>query len=86
MMHAEPSPLAGKTVSIAKGDLAGSTITIEDWWDRIAGKSWMHCNGNPTCLAYAARDLDAPLNDDVVYGKIGMFGVLVHVTFLEGGA
>lgn len=81
MMHDQPSPLAGRTVQIAQGVLAGRSLVVEDWWDRAAGKSWMHCDGNPACLEYAMRER-TPLDDEVVYGKIGSFGALVHVSFL----
>ncbi len=82
MSHPEQSPLADRTMVIAKGELAGAQILIEDWWDRIAGRSWMACDGNPACIIYAMRDLDTPLDDEVVYGKVGSSGTLVHVTFL----
>lgn len=80
--HSEASALADKTMWIAKGDLAGRDIVIEDWWDRVAGKSWMHCTSNLACLAYAMTVPVPPLDDEVVYGKIGSFGALVHVTYL----
>lgn len=80
--HPEESSLAGKRMWIAIGDLAGQEIVVEDWWDRIAGKSWMHCNGNPACLIYAITLPVPPLDDEVVYGKIGSRGHLVHVTYL----
>ena len=75
-------PMAGQRMLIAKGPNAGREFLIEDWWDRVAGKSWMHCDGNPACLAYAITLPVPPLDDEVVYGKIGMFGTLVHVSFL----
>ena len=81
MMHSEPSSLAGKAVRIKQGMLSGKQILVEDWWDRIVGKSWMACNGNPACLEYALRER-TPIDDEVINGKIGSFGALVHVTFL----
>lgn len=81
MKHSEASPLANKRVEIVSGVLAGNSILIEDWWDRVVGKSWMNCDGNPACLAYAMRE-PTPLDDEVVYGKIGGSGTLVHVTML----
>lgn len=74
--------MAGQRMLIAKGPNAGREFLIEDWWDRVAGKSWMHCDGNPACLTYAITLPVPPLDDEVVYGKIGAFGVLVHVSFL----
>lgn len=82
ILHSSPSLLAGKAVSIVSGVLSGQTILIEDWWDRIAEKSWMDCDGNPACLAYAMRER-TPLDNEVLYGKIGSFGALVHVSMLE---
>jgi hypothetical protein len=87
--HDLPHPRAGEAVLVASGLYHGSTLLIEDWWDRIAGKSWMDCNGNPACLQYAIVSSGDPIDDEVVYGKIGAFGVLVHVTRLasdEGAA
>ena len=82
MIHDQPSPLANTLVRIPRGPLAGSEIQIEDWWDRITGKSWMECDGNPACLQYAFTSR-APINNEVLYGKIGGLGHLVHVIDLE---
>ena len=94
MVHNEQSPLARNTVKIKKevkhpqvSDFGGSEIHIEDWWDKVSGKSWMDCEGNPACLIYAARtgfsDNPVPTDDDVLYGKIGPYGHLVHLTELD---
>jgi hypothetical protein len=84
-MHDQPFPGAGQTFVIKGGKLDGQQIVVEDWWDRVAGKSWMDCDGNPACLKYAVRSALAglPLSDEVLYGKIGYFGELVHVSELE---
>lgn len=82
MIHSAESPLANRSVPIVKGELAGAEIRVEEWWDRIAGRSWMSCDGNPACMIYAMRDLDTPLDDEVIYGKVGSYGTLVHVSFL----
>lgn len=97
MKHDKPHPLAGKTVliketarsvpnmaDVAGRNLAGQEYVIEDWWDRVAGKSWMDCNGNPACMNYGMRSGFAglPTDDEVVYGKIGHFGHLIHVSEL----
>lgn len=89
-IHSTPNPLAGKAVIISAGVLAGRQFVVEDWWDRIVGRSWMTCDGNPACLAYAMRE-DTPIDDEVVYGKIGGAGFLVHASMLpifseSGGA
>ncbi|MET8648539.1 hypothetical protein [Nocardia aurea] len=82
MIHSVPSPLAGTTVTadIGKGP---TSIRVEDWWDRLAGKSWMVCDGNPAALIFAVRSglSQLPTDDEVLYGKSADgFGVLVHVS------
>lgn len=101
MIHNTPSPLAGKTVTLkpdaipdvradAIPDVRGGetiAIQIEDWWDRVAGSSWMWAQGNPACMIYAIRtgfaDGDIPIDDEVLYGKIDGLGYLVHVSEIE---
>ena len=85
MIHDQPHPLAGQTVKLTNGQ----EYRLEDWVDRLAGKSWMVCDGNPACLIYAVHSAqaDLPTDDEVVYGKVGAMGVLCHVSELaEGGA
>lgn len=91
-IHKEAHPLAGKLVYLndkAK-DAEGKSIKdvvykIEDWWDRVAGKSWQVAEGNPAAIQYAVRAAlnNIPLDDEVVYGKIGAFGYLFHVSWLN---
>lgn len=85
-IHPQPHPLAGQTVTLVTGAFAGTEYWIEDWWDRVAGRSWMDCDGNPAALDYAFRsvsaDHDPPFSNDVVYGKIGGLGKIVHVRHL----
>lgn len=87
MIHSKPSPLAGKKVKIIKGAMRGHEYHVEDWWDRVAGKSWRDCDGNPACLGYAMRtglkDRDIPPNDEVLYGKVGALGHLIHISEVE---
>lgn len=78
-----PHPLAGKHVKIKNANdpnLDGCEFYVEDWWVNVAGQSWKTCDGNPACMAYCGRVIRSglPLNDEVVYGKIGSFGYLVH--------
>ena len=80
-----PHPKAGQTVQIKAKGLEGretykGDFHLEDWWENVAGKSWMTCNGNPACLNYAMRSgfSGLPIDDDVVYGKVGGLGYLVH--------
>lgn len=90
-MHTESSPLAGQTVKIRDDvkhpqvpDFGGSEYRVEDWWDKATGGSWMDARGNPACLVYGARTgfspNPPPLDDEVLYGKVGPFGHLVHVS------
>ncbi len=93
-MHVRSHPLAGRTVRLPlnmgpgdlAGELAGRDFRIEDWWDTIAGGSWKDASGNPAALHYALRAVvkGLPRNDDVVYGKVGPLGYLLHVSEVEG--
>ncbi len=66
----------------------GAEYRIEDLWIKIAGKSWGDSTGNPACLQYAMRAAanHLPLDDNVLYGKIGAFGHLVHVSEIEAAS
>ena len=84
-VHPEPHPYAGETVTLQSGEFAGQDYRVEDWWDRVSGQSWMDCTGNPACLDYAMRGVaegDPLFSDEVVYGKVGFLGKLVHVRHL----
>lgn len=92
MMHDTRHPLAGKTVTV-NADLHGDgpgdhQFTIEDWNDRLFGKSWMFMEGHPASLIYAMRSAmtNLPTDNEVVYGKVGSSGHLIHVSELPGGA
>lgn len=83
----------GETVRIrdgvtdpAQGQVVGGAgYRIEDLWTNVAGKSWTVSDGNPAALRYAIRSAanGLPLDDDVLYGKIGHSGHLVHVSEIE---
>ncbi len=83
----------GETVRIKDGvtDLmqgqviGGAEYVIEGFWDQVAGKSWMESNGNPAALQYAMRSSDnrLPIDNKVLYGKIGSSGHLVHESEIE---
>lgn len=81
-IHNDKHPLAGKTVML-RGKYAGSKYTIEDWWDRVSGSSW---KDSTVIAAYnysvRASENGIPSDDEVVYGKIGAFGYLVHISEL----
>jgi hypothetical protein len=92
-MHNISSELSGKTVTIKAdaehfqvSDFGGSEFRVEDWWDRVYGKSWSKSDGNPAALVYCFRAgfLGLPLDDEVLYGKIGPFGHLIHISEIEG--
>jgi hypothetical protein len=92
-MHAEKSPLAGKTVIIKKTSThfqypkwGGTEFHIEDWWDRVGGRSWMFCDGNPACLVFAVRSAEnkLPTDNEVLYGHAeNGFGSLIHISEIE---
>ena len=84
MSHAVAHALAGQTVVLKDGPYAGQEFRVEDYWDRIGGGSWMDAAGNPACLKYAMTILEypVPMDDEVVYGKVGPFGNLMHVSWL----
>ncbi|QDK03014.1 hypothetical protein KNU71_gp103 [Streptomyces phage Braelyn] len=84
MTHASAHPLAGKTVVLSSGPYAGQEFRVEDYWDRISGQSWTVSAGNPACMKYAIAQLDypVPMDDEVLYGKTGLFGNLVHTSWL----
>jgi len=95
MTHKNKSPLSGQVVRIKEGvkhpqnqSFGGSEITIEDWWDRVYGSSWMFAQGNPACLIYAMRtgfsDMPIPTDNEVLYGKTkDRLGHLIHITEIE---
>lgn len=86
---------SGKTLRVKQGAgisfngelLDEKEFVAEDYWINITGKSWMVSNGNPACIEYALRtglnELNVPIDDNVVYGKIGYFGHLFHECELE---
>jgi hypothetical protein len=65
--------------------LGGQEYRVEDWWINVAGESWT-VSQVPAAYVYAARTAGsaAPLDDAVLYGKVGGFGHLVHVSEIEG--
>jgi predicted ATP-dependent serine protease len=82
-------PLAGKTVILNcqpdPDELNGQRFEVEDWWQNVAGMSWMDAIGNPAALKYAIRSAFSGLpllSNDVVYGKVGAFGHIIHVSEL----
>ena len=53
----------------------GTGYAVEGYWDEVTGSSWKDSKNIPACSNYARRaDGHLPLDDDVLYGKIGAFG------------
>ena len=82
------SSLAGTTVTIKSGEFKDASYVVEDWWQNVAGKSWMFCDRNPACLIYAMRtgfsELSVPTDDEVLYGKTeDGLGHLIHISEIE---
>lgn len=90
-MHTEPSKLKNQTIIVKEQDnLPGGEFKVEDWWDRVSGKSWAHSSNNTAAnntaaINYALRvnRLKLPIDDEVLYGKIGHLGYLVHMSEIE---
>lgn len=88
-MKRQPFQFAGQTVKV-KAEIqkfGGADFRIEDYWENVSGMSWMNSNGNPAAMLYAIRtgsqDFHVPIDNEVVYGKIGGMGYLFHVTELD---
>ena len=98
MVHSESSPLKHKTVLIkfAGEGLDGHPGTknqilpvfIEDWWDIIDSRSWLHQQFHNLGAIYAKRlthpDSNIPVDDEVLYAKIyddvWGIGFLIHTS------
>ena len=86
-MKRTPFKFAGQAVKI-KPDvkrIGGDEFVIEDYWENVSGRSWKTSNGNPAAMEYGIRAglSNLPIDDEVVYGKIGAMGFLCHVSELE---
>lgn len=80
-IHEEPHPQADQTVRVIfKGTNDTVDFVLEDWWDRVNGSSWRNSGFNYAASNYAIRnDVNRlPSDDEVVYGKIGPFGHIIH--------
>jgi len=94
--HVEQSTFASKSVQLHSWvkhpqdeTFSSAEFLVEDWWDRVSGKSWMFCDGNPACLVYAIRtgfsEVPIPTNDEVLYGHTrNGLGHLVHISEVKG--
>ena len=86
MGAATRTDLSGKTFVVKHPDDPTQTAeyVVEGYWDEITGGSWMFAQGNPAALKYAMRSgfQGLPVDNDVLYGKVGAFGHLFHVSEL----
>lgn len=87
--HDKPHNLAGKEVMLKGSNqywATGSVYRVEDWADRVFGKYVRDLSGHPASIQYMARMAhgNLPNDDEVLYGKIGWLGFVVHVTEIEG--
>lgn len=85
---------AGKLLKIKKGAgystmgelLDGKELLVEDYWMNVSGRSWKKVEGNPAVMEYIIRSMKRkeplPMDDNVVYGKVGYYGHLFHVSEL----
>ena len=81
---------AGKKLIIAQGAgrafngeiLDGKEFIAEDYWMNVSGKSWKCIEGNPAVVEYICRAManktPPPMDDYVIYGKVGLYGHLFH--------
>lgn len=89
-MHEKAHPLAGREVYVGPGDhkdpqgeiVEGAVYAVEDWADRVYGTDPWMAQGNPAMLYYAVRSIAADIggagDPNIVYGKIGPFGHILH--------
>jgi len=77
--------MRGAVVKVTAGQFAGRDYEIEGYWKDIYGKSWMDSDGNLAAMDYAIRSgtEGLPLDNRVLYGKIGGAGKLMHVSQLD---
>lgn len=82
-MNKKKSKYAGKTVQFAYGNVSGSMV-VEDYWHHVSGYSWMD-SAAIAAANYAKRVYrdGLPIDDEVVYGKVGALGYLIHVTEIK---
>lgn len=94
MIHTEPSPFAGKTVTVKlvkafhnHPDETSFEVVVEDYWDRLSDTPWGISDGNPAAMFYGLRAGmgGLPWDDEVVYTKDTKTGLgnIVHVSEIE---
>lgn len=76
-------------VRIVLGTLKGNEYLVEGYWDELTGKSWLETDFRPAIMNYAFRTStekhlkEYEYSEEVLYGKIGIYGHLVHVSEIE---
>lgn len=89
--HKEPHPLAGKEVNVIDGPHKGEIIRIENW-DTLIDRP----PGNPTPPWFLRpmqvhaemnffkeqQERNFPMDNEVIYGKVGGLGYLMHTSDL----
>lgn len=76
----------GKTYKLISGEFAGSEYWVEDLWYKMPGnKTWVENINRIGCLEFGMRSAkeggyDPVEHDKIYYGKIGMFGKLIHAS------
>lgn len=91
-MHQNKFEYAGKKIPVADKFIHHQyphikEIVIEDWWDRITGKSWMENRNNSAVMMYLIRinqpGYQIPVDDEVLYGHYKGSGILIHISELN---
>ena len=88
MAHHEPSLLAGKTVKVRHGRLAGRDFYVEDWIDRAPGINveWANSDvlsSNAIFMLFLRKEIEhLPSDNNVLYGRIGSWPYAVHLSEL----
>jgi hypothetical protein len=86
-MHSKPHPRAGKTVAVSfRGSTRSVSFRLEDWHDRVFGKSWQDAPVDVVERDYSFRvSADyLPRDNEVVYGMLSGSRYIVHATELVG--
>jgi hypothetical protein len=87
------SELAGKTVKLVlktanHQDIDGKEFHVEDWYQNCNGDKTTHWTNLETWAErnYAERiqNSKVPRDSDVLYGKVGRYGYLIHITEING--
>ncbi len=83
-MENKPEIIPGKKYKITDGKFKGETYWVEGLWNKMSGnKNWIEDINRIGCVEFLARSSTEqgynPMeHDKIYYGKIGMFGKLIH--------